>query len=154
MKHERHYRSTDGRTAKLSRFRVAPYLQILLGVVLLALTVGLLYHVVLPRLQKATDALTTLSKLSNYNPQRAEYNLDKIVDLQDKLKKTHDAELAARFDDFWLWVVAGTTVGMMLANVPVVFLGERITRLVPMHWVHRICAAIFIVLALTAAFWP
>ena len=62
--------------------------------------------------------------------------------------------LAARFDDFWLWVVAGTTVGMMLANVPVVFLGERITRLVPMHWVHRICAAIFIVLALTAAFWP
>ena len=47
------------------------------------------------RLQKATDALTTLSKLSNYNPQRAEYNLDKIVDLQDKLKKTHDAELAA-----------------------------------------------------------
>ena len=61
--------------------------------------------------------------------------------------------LAARFDD-WLWVVAGTTIGMMLANVPVVFLGERITRLLPMQWVHRICAAIFIVLALTAALWP
>ena len=43
---------------------------------------------------------------------------------------------------------------MMLANVPVVFLGERITRLLPMQWVHRICAAIFIVLALTAALWP
>ena len=70
-------------------------------------------------------------------------------------KRLSDATraLAARYQELTA-VVAGTTLGMMLANVPVVFLGERITRLVPMHWVHRICAAIFIVLALTAAFWP
>ena len=50
-------------------------------------------------------------------------------------------------------VVTGTTLGMMIANVPVVFLGERITRLVPLHWVHRICALIFVVLAVAALLW-
>lgn len=43
-------------------------------------------------------------------------------------------------------VVMGTTLGMMLANVPVVFLGERITRRLPIGLVHRICAGIFCVI--------
>ena len=38
-------------------------------------------------------------------------------------------------------VAAGTTLGMMIANVPAVFLGDRITRVVPMRAV-RIGAAI------------
>jgi putative Ca2+/H+ antiporter (TMEM165/GDT1 family) len=38
--------------------------------------------------------------------------------------------LAAQYSG-WLWVVAGTTLGMMLANAPVVWLGERITRRIP-----------------------
>ncbi len=46
----------------------------------------------------------------------------------------------------WLWVVAGTTLGMMLANAPVVWFGERITQRVPLVWVHRISAAVFVVL--------
>ncbi len=53
--------------------------------------------------------------------------------------------LAAEYQS-WLWVVAGTTLGMMLANAPVVWFGERITRLVPLTWVHRISAAVFVVL--------
>ena len=60
--------------------------------------------------------------------------------------------LAARYQELTA-VVAGTTLGMMLANVPVVFLGERITRLVPLHWVHRICAVIFVGLAVAAVLW-
>jgi hypothetical protein len=51
-----------------------------------------------------------------------------------------------------LWVVAGTTLGMMLANAPVVWFGERITRLVPLTWVHRISAAVFVVLGLLVLF--
>ena len=43
----------------------------------------------------------------------------------------------------YLWVVAGTTLGMMLANAPVVWLGERMTRLVPMRVVHTVSALIF-----------
>jgi Ca2+/H+ antiporter, TMEM165/GDT1 family len=40
-------------------------------------------------------------------------------------------------------VVAGTTLGMMLANAPVVFFGEAITRRVPIRLVHLLAAAIF-----------
>jgi Ca2+/H+ antiporter, TMEM165/GDT1 family len=47
-------------------------------------------------------------------------------------------------------VVAGTTLGMMLANVPVVWLGERMTRLVPLRVVHIVSAAIFFGLGLFA----
>ena len=57
--------------------------------------------------------------------------------------------LAARFDAYW-WVVAGTTLGMMLANVPVVYLGERMTRLVPMRVVHIVSALVFVVLGVLA----
>jgi putative Ca2+/H+ antiporter (TMEM165/GDT1 family) len=61
--------------------------------------------------------------------------------------------LAARFDAY-LAVVAGTTVGMMLANAPVVWLGERVTRLLPLLVVHRVSALIFAVLAVLAIWTP
>jgi putative Ca2+/H+ antiporter (TMEM165/GDT1 family) len=57
--------------------------------------------------------------------------------------------LAARFDAYAA-VVVGTTLGMMLANVPVVFLGERMTRLVPLRIVHSVSAVIFLGLGLFA----
>ncbi len=57
--------------------------------------------------------------------------------------------LAAQYQA-WAWVVAGTTVGMMLANTPVVWFGERITRRVPIRLVHLASAAIFMVLGLLA----
>jgi putative Ca2+/H+ antiporter (TMEM165/GDT1 family) len=61
--------------------------------------------------------------------------------------------LAARYDSFYS-VVAGTTLGMLLANAPVVWLGERITRRVPLKLVHRISAGIFLVLGLLALLVP
>ena len=57
--------------------------------------------------------------------------------------------LAARFDAY-VAVVAGTTLGMMLANVPVVWLGERMTRLVPLRVVHIVSAIVFLGLGLFA----
>ncbi|MDI1236709.1 MAG: TMEM165/GDT1 family protein [Polaromonas sp.] len=57
--------------------------------------------------------------------------------------------LAARYDA-WFGVVAGTTLGMMLANVPVVWLGARVTRLVPLRVVHVVSALIFAGLGLAA----
>jgi putative Ca2+/H+ antiporter (TMEM165/GDT1 family) len=53
--------------------------------------------------------------------------------------------LAARYADV-VAVVAGTTLGMMLANVPAVFLGDRIARRLSMRWVHGVAAAIFALL--------
>lgn len=40
-------------------------------------------------------------------------------------------------------VVLGTTLGMLLANVPAVLFGERIARALPPKLVHRIAAALF-----------
>lgn len=56
--------------------------------------------------------------------------------------------LAARYPVYpdVVMVVVGTTLGMMLANVPAVFFGDRLARRVPMRLVHGISAAIFAVL--------
>ena len=53
--------------------------------------------------------------------------------------------LAARYGDF-LWVVAGTTAGMMIANAPAVYLGERFASHMPVKQVHALAAVIFAVL--------
>jgi Ca2+/H+ antiporter, TMEM165/GDT1 family len=53
--------------------------------------------------------------------------------------------LAAQFHAF-VPVVAGTTLGMMLANVPVVVLGDRIARRLPVRVIRVIAAAVFAIL--------
>ncbi|MBK6296153.1 MAG: TMEM165/GDT1 family protein [Rhodoferax sp.] len=57
--------------------------------------------------------------------------------------------LAAQYGAY-AWVVAGTTLGMLLANAPVVWLGERVPRLVPIRIVHLSSALIFLGLGLWA----
>jgi putative Ca2+/H+ antiporter (TMEM165/GDT1 family) len=59
--------------------------------------------------------------------------------------------LAAQYGSF-LWVVAGTTLGMMIANVPAVYLGERIAHRMPVRLVHWIAAAIFAILGVAVLF--
>ncbi|MBL8350278.1 MAG: TMEM165/GDT1 family protein [Burkholderiaceae bacterium] len=53
--------------------------------------------------------------------------------------------LAARYPEL-LEVVAGTTLGMLVANVPAVLLGDQISRRMSMRLVHVIAAAVFAVL--------
>lgn len=53
--------------------------------------------------------------------------------------------LAAQYNTFFA-VVAGTTFGMMLANVPAVYFGDRIADRLPTRIVHRIAALIFAIL--------
>ncbi len=53
--------------------------------------------------------------------------------------------LAARFNDLWP-VVAGTTFGMMVANVPAVLIGDKLAHKLPVRLVHGIAAVIFAVL--------
>ncbi len=45
-------------------------------------------------------------------------------------------------------VVAGTTLGMMIANVPAVILGDRIAHKIPAKTVHAVAAAIFAILGI------
>jgi putative Ca2+/H+ antiporter (TMEM165/GDT1 family) len=53
--------------------------------------------------------------------------------------------LAARFHEIWN-VVLGTTLGMMLANIPVIYLGNRFSDKLPTKAVHALAAVIFVVL--------
>lgn len=50
--------------------------------------------------------------------------------------------LAAQYGNL-LWVVVGTTLGMLIANVPAVYLGERVAHRMPVRLVHGIAATIF-----------
>jgi putative Ca2+/H+ antiporter (TMEM165/GDT1 family) len=64
-----------------------------------------------------------------------------IAEMGDKTQLATVA-LAAKVGVMWT-VVAGTTAGMMLANVPAVLLGERLAGRIPVAWVHRVAAALF-----------
>nr|WP_321439410.1 TMEM165/GDT1 family protein [uncultured Hyphomonas sp.] len=78
-----------------------------------------------------------------------------LVEMGDKTQLATIA-LGARFDQI-IWVTAGTTLGMMLANVPAVFLGHELIERVPLNIVRFIAAALFVVigvwLALQTAGW-
>lgn len=65
-----------------------------------------------------------------------------LVEMGDKTQVA-TIMLGARFHDA-LTVTAGTTLGMMLANVPAVFLGQEVIRRVPLGLVRAIAAALFV----------
>lgn len=64
-----------------------------------------------------------------------------LVEIGDKTQVATTL-LAARFQDIAL-VAAGTTLGMMVANVPAVLLGEAATRVVPLRYVRLAAAGVF-----------
>jgi len=45
------------------------------------------------------------------------------------------------------WVIAGTTLGMLVADVPAVFAGQKLASRIPMRWIHGAAACIFVALA-------
>ena len=69
-----------------------------------------------------------------------------LVEIGDKTQIATVA-LAARFHDLIL-VTAGTTLGMMLVNVPAVLCGEGIARLAPLKLIRILAAASFAILGL------
>ena len=75
-----------------------------------------------------------------------------IVEMGDKTQLATIA-LAARYNSL-VAVVMGTTIGMMIANVPAVWLGEKLTHRINMKVMRWIAAALFIVLGALALFAP
>lgn len=67
-----------------------------------------------------------------------------FVEMGDKTQLATVA-LAARYHSLSS-VVAGTTLGMMIANVPVVWMGDALGHRVNMKWMRWVAAALFIVL--------
>lgn len=75
-----------------------------------------------------------------------------LVEMGDKTQLATIA-LAARYDSLTA-VVMGTTLGMMVANVPAVWVGEKLTKRINMKVMRWIAAALFIVLGILALFAP
>jgi Ca2+/H+ antiporter, TMEM165/GDT1 family len=67
-----------------------------------------------------------------------------VIEIGDKTQLATVA-LAARFDTL-VPVVMGTTLGMMIADVPAVWVGEALSRRINMKWMRWIAAALFILL--------
>ena len=89
------------------------------------------------------DQPSTTSKLGVFGTTLVAFFL---AEMGDKTQIATVA-LAARYESM-LAVVAGTTFGMMLANVPAVYFGERIAGKLPLRLVHGIAAAIFAALGI------
>jgi putative Ca2+/H+ antiporter (TMEM165/GDT1 family) len=47
-----------------------------------------------------------------------------------------------------LWVTIGTTVGMLIANVPVIYAGNALLKRIPLNKVRIIAASVFVLLGL------
>ena len=77
-----------------------------------------------------------------------------IVEIGDKTQIATIA-LGARFHDV-LAVTIGTTLGMMIANVPAVLLGDKLLARVPLKAVRMAAAALLALLGVVmlAALWP
>ena len=69
-----------------------------------------------------------------------------LVEIGDKTQVATIA-LGAQFGSV-LWVTLGTTLGMMIANVPAVLLGDQLVKRVPMRAMHLMAAALFLALGL------
>ncbi|WP_459950783.1 TMEM165/GDT1 family protein [Denitratisoma sp. agr-D3] len=83
-----------------------------------------------PKLHKAGAFVTTLIAFF-------------IAEMGDKTQLATVA-LAARFQGELLAVVMGTTVGMMLANVPAVIIGEKLAQRLPLKLIRWVAAGVFI----------
>ncbi|MDX1923475.1 MAG: TMEM165/GDT1 family protein [Alphaproteobacteria bacterium] len=55
--------------------------------------------------------------------------------------------LAAKYQAF-VMVVIGSTLGMMLANVPVVYFGQKVIKKLPLPVIHRIVAVLFVIIGI------
>lgn len=69
-----------------------------------------------------------------------------LVEMGDKTQIATIA-LGAQFENVIL-VTLGTTLGMMLANVPAVYFGEAVIRRVPLPVVRRIAALLFLAIGI------
>ena len=60
--------------------------------------------------------------------------------------------LGARYEDV-VSVTIGTTLGMMLANAPAVWIGQKFTQRMPIKWVHAVASITFIAIGVATLVW-
>ena len=72
-----------------------------------------------------------------------------IAEVGDKTQVATVA-LAARYPAEAFWVVCGTTLGLMIADAPAVFIGNKLAEKISMKLMRQVAAAVFFILAVVA----
>jgi len=88
-----------------------------------------------------------LNEGKRWGPFIASFVLFFIAEIGDKTQVATVA-LAARFPSEFVAVLSGTTLGMVAANAPVIWLGAKLTNPKWESWAHRISALLFILFGL------
>jgi putative Ca2+/H+ antiporter (TMEM165/GDT1 family) len=87
-----------------------------------------------------------MGKFSQYGPLVATCVLFFLAEIGDKTQIA-TVILAAQYQAQVAWVVVGTTLGMMIANVPVIFAGKWLMQRIPLKLAHRCAFFLFLGLA-------
>ncbi|PWB16770.1 hypothetical protein DCO44_02960 [Acinetobacter sp. AM] len=93
------------------------------------------------------DETDSINKWQRFGVFGATFVLFFLAEIGDKTQIATVA-LAARYDSIF-WVMAGTTVGMMLANAPAVFVGNKLADKLPISLIHKIGAVIFLIIGVS-----
>nr|WP_282437358.1 TMEM165/GDT1 family protein [Vibrio amylolyticus] len=96
------------------------------------------------------DKLDDDEKISNRGPFVASFIAFFIAEIGDKTQIATSI-LGAQYADALVWVILGTTIGMLLANVPVVIIGKLSADKMPLALIRKITATLFVALAIAAA---
>ena len=102
--------------------------------------IGMAIWMLIP--DKLDDEEDSLSRWQKFGVFGATFILFFMAEIGDKTQIATVA-LAARFDTL-LPVLAGTNIGMMIANAPAVFIGDKLANKLPITLIHRIAAGIFL----------
>ncbi|MEI8594329.1 TMEM165/GDT1 family protein [Photobacterium sp. Hal280] len=97
------------------------------------------------------DKLDDDETISNRGPFVASFIAFFVAEIGDKTQVA-TTMLGAKYHDGLMLVVLGTTIGMLLANVPVVLIGKLSADKMPLGLIRKVTAVLFAVLALGAAF--
>ncbi|MGE8561915.1 MAG: TMEM165/GDT1 family protein, partial [Acinetobacter sp.] len=112
---------------------------VLLWIVSVGFIAMALWMLVPDELEDETD---NINKWQKYGVFGATFVLFFLAEIGDKTQVATVA-LAARFDSVF-WVMLGTTIGMMIANAPAVFVGNKLADKLPIPLIHKIGASIFL----------
>ena len=96
---------------------------------------------------KLDDETDSINKWQRFGVFGATFILFFLAEIGDKTQIATGAR-AARFDSVF-WVMLGTTVCMMIANAPAVFIGNKMADRLPISLIHKIGAAIFLVVGVS-----
>lgn len=113
--------------------------------VLAAGFIGMAFWMLIP--DELDDETASINKWQKFGVFGATFILFFLAEIGDKTQIATVA-LAARYDSIF-WVMLGTTLGMMIANAPAVFIGNKLAERLSILLIHKIGAVIFLIVGVS-----